>query len=562
MAGVRSTSNFSAGAVIVSVALVVAAPIAAALWGAIDTQRSLAELFQGPGLRYALGTIALCAMAGTGAAIIGAGAAALVCLTQFPGRRLFALLLALPFAIPAYVSAYAYGDFFGPFGPVAAIIGAANLPEIRSMPGAAFILALSTYTYVYLAMAASLSARSSALMEAARMLGAGPLRAALSVLVAAGRPALAGGLALALMEIAAEYGVADYFGVPTLSVGIFRTWHGLGDLGAATQLAALLFFAALIFVLLEEAGRRGRAAEAAYSRHKAHRITLSPLHALMVLVVIALPVLFGFILPAGVLAVKFLQSDSLAASRGLVGALSNTALVAIAGAAVSVSLAGLLAYAGRNARNPVIRAMLRIATLGYAVPGAVIAIGLLALSAVFSQWIGAGAAGGIIVLIYAYGARFLTAAYNVIAGGLAQINPQMDAAAKTLGAGSAKIVSAVHWPQLRGAVAAGGAIVAIDIAKELPATLLLRPFNFETLATRVYRLAADERLADAAPAALLLIAIGLIPVLMIGGAVFSGAADNSGASRRDTRKEDRRGKGRGSDAIAPPAGYQGPAARH
>lgn len=562
MAGVRSTSNFSAGAVIVSVALVVAAPIAAALWGAIDTQRSLAELFQGPGLRYALGTIALCAMAGTGAAIIGAGAAALVCLTQFPGRRLFALLLALPFAIPAYVSAYAYGDFFGPFGPVAAIIGAENLPEIRSMPGAAFILALSTYTYVYLAMAASLSARSSALMEAARMLGAGPLRAALSVLVAAGRPALAGGLALALMEIAAEYGVADYFGVPTLSVGIFRTWHGLGDLGAATQLAALLFFAALIFVLLEEAGRRGRAAEAAYSRHKAHRITLSPLHALMVLVVIALPVLFGFILPAGVLAVKFLQSDSLAASRGLVGALSNTALVAIAGAAVAVSLAGLLAYAGRNARNPLIRAMLRIATLGYAVPGAVIAIGLLALSAVFSQWIGAGAAGGIIVLIYAYGARFLTAAYNVIAGGLAQINPQMDAAAKTLGAGSAKIVSAVHWPQLRGAVAAGGAIVAIDIAKELPATLLLRPFNFETLATRVYRLAADERLADAAPAALLLIAIGLIPVLMIGGAVFSGAANKSDASRRDTRKEDRRGKDRGSDAIAPPAGYQGPAARH
>ncbi len=532
MAAHQSNRNTLAGAAIAVVAAIVAAPIAAALWGAADAERSLAAFFEGPGLRYAMGTLALCAMAGFGAAIIGAGAAAAVCLTQFPGRRVFALALALPFAIPAYVSAYAYGDFFGPFGPAAALLGAANLPEIRSAPGAAFILMLSTYSYVYLAMAASLSARSSALMEAARMLGAGPARAAFSVLVAAGRPALAGGLALALMEIAAEYGVADYFGVATLSVGIFRTWHGLGDLGAATQLAALLFFAALIFVLLEEAGRRGRAAEASYARSNAHRVRLSPFHALIVLVIISLPIMFGFILPAGVLAAKLLQSDSPAAIRGLAEAFRNTGLVALAGAAVAVSGAGLLAYAGRRARAPLTRAMLRIATLGYAVPGAVIAIGLLALASLLSRWIGAGAAGGIAVLIYAYGARFLTAAYNVIAGGLAQINPQMDAAAKTLGAGSAKIVKAVHWPQLRGAVAAGGAIVAIDIAKELPATLLLRPFNFETLATRVYRLAADERLADAAPAALLLIALGLIPVLMIGGAVFSSA------NPRDKRGED------------------------
>lgn len=561
MARARSSTNFFAGAVIFAVAIIVAAPIAAALIGAVDAERSLAQLFQGPGLRYALGTIALCIMAGAGAAILGSAAAATICLTQFPGRRVLALALVLPFAIPAYVSAYAYGDFFGPFGPVAAMIGAGNLPEIRSAPGAAFILMLSTYPYVYLAMAASLSTRSSALMEAARMLGANPSRAALSVLVAAGRPALAGGLALALMEIAAEYGVADYFGVPTLSVGIFRTWHGLGDLGAATQLAALLFFAALIFVLLEEAGRRGRAAEAAYTRRKAHRIVLSPFHAIFALTVVSLPVVYGFILPAGVLASQMVQSDSPAAMRGLTVSLTNTAFVALAGAALAVSIAGFIAYAGRHARKPLTRAMLRIATLGYAVPGAVIAIGLLALASAFAQWIGAGAAGGIAILIYAYGARFLTAAYNVIAGGLAQINPQMDAAAKTLGAGTAKIVGAVHWPQLRGAAAAGGAIVAIDIAKELPATLLLRPFNFETLATRVYRLAADERLADAAPAALLLIALGLVPVLMIGGAVFSDRAAGSSPSRRDKRMEDRRGKDPGTDAIAPLAGYQDPAER-
>ncbi len=545
--------RFAGGAVIIAVAIAVAAPIAAALWGAAGAERSLADLFAGPGGRYALGTLALCVFAGAGAAILGAGAASIVCLTQFPGRRVFAVMLALPFAIPAYISAYAYGEFFGPFGPAASIVGVANLPEIRSTPGAAFVLMLSVYPYVYLAMAASLSSRSAALMEAARMLGAAPARAAMSVLTAAGRPALAGGLALALMEIAAEYGVADYFGVATLSVGIFRTWYGLGDLGAATQLAALLFFAALIFVLLEEAGRRGSAAEAAYARAGSQRIALSPVHALLAVVAVLIPVVFGFLLPAGVLLAELMQTQSPVAVRGLVDAGANTALVALAGAAVALIAAGLLAYAARTTNRAAPRALLRIATLGYAVPGAVIAIGLLALAAIASRWIGAGAAGGLLVLIYAYGARFLTAAYNAVSGGLQQINPQMDAAARMLGAGGGKIARAVHWPQLRGAVAAGGAIVAIDIAKELPATLLLRPFNFETLATRVYRLASDERLADAAPAGLFLIAMGLIPVLMISGAVFSDP------NRRDRRKADRRGKDRDIAATTPPADYQGSA---
>ena len=535
---------FAAGAVIIAAA--VAAPILAALWGAADAEQSLADLFEGRGLRYILGTIILCLFAGAGAALMGAVAASLVCLTQFPGRRVFAILLVLPFAIPAYISAYAYGDFFGPFGPAASIVGAANMPEIRSTPGAIFILMLSVYPYVYLAMAASLSSRSGALMEAARLLGAGPARAATSVLIAAGRPALAGGLALALMEIAAEFGVADYFGVATLSVGIFRTWHGLGDLGGATQLAALLFFAALIFVLLEEAGRRGSAAEAAYTRGRSHRIALSPLHALFALIAVALPVAFGFLLPAGVLIAKVIEVDTTTALRGLLDAGRNTALVALVGAAVALAAAGILAYAGRSARGPVTRMLLRVATLGYAVPGAVIAIGLLALASVVSGLIGAGAAGGLLILVYAYGARFLTAAYNAVSGGLSQINPQMDEAAKMLGAGGVKIAGAVHWPNLRSAVAAGGAIVAIDIAKELPATLLLRPFNFETLATRIYRLASDERLADAAPAALLLITMGLIPALMIAGTVFSSAP-------RVRRTASRSGKNRQSASPLPAA---------
>ncbi len=525
------TLPFKGAAVIFVIAAIVAAPIIATLWGATDTSRNIMQIFEGPGLRYALGTLTLCLIAGAGAAIIGTLAASIVCLCQFPGRRALAVALALPFAIPAYISAYAYGDFLGPFGPAAGFIGAANMPEIRSMPGAAFILMLSTYPYVYLAMAASLSSRSSALMEAARTLGARPRRAALSVLVAAGRPALAGGLALALMEIAAEYGVADYFGVATLSVGIFRTWHGLGDLGAATQLAALLFFVALIFVLLEQSSRSGAASEQSYARRHAPSVVLSPFHALLAILSLLLPIIFGFLIPTGVLIENLAQTHSIAAARGLSQALVNTSLVASTGAIIAVGIATLLAYAGRGSRNILVQILLRIATLGYAVPGAVIAIGLLAIGSAVSQWIGAGAAGGLAILVYAYGARFLTAAFNSIAGGLEQINPQMDAAARVLGAGPAKIAGVIHLPQLRGAIAAGGAIVAIDIAKELPATLLLRPFNFETLATRIYRLASDERLADAAPAALLLIGVGLIPVLFLSSTIFA-------ASPRDRQRED------------------------
>lgn len=543
-------------AAIAAIAAVVAAPIVAALWGAGAAETSLSQLFEGPGARYAAGTAMLCALVGVGAAIIGAGAAALICLTEFPGRRVFAILLALPFAIPAYIAAYAYGDFLGPFGPVADILGARNTPEIRSLPGAAFVLTLSVYPYVYLAMAASLAGRSASLMEAARILGASPMRAAASVLLAAGRPALAGGLALALMETAAEYGVADYFGVPTLSVGIFRTWYGLGDLGAATQLAALLFFAALIFVLLEEAGRRGRAAEGAHTRRERRQISLSSGHGGAAIAFISIPITFGFLIPVGVLISKMGAELTPGAARGLTTSLFNTASVAIAGAAVAILAAGVLAYASRALRSHFARLLLRIATLGYAIPGAVIAIGILALASFFSRWIGAGAAGGVVVLIYAYGARFLTAAYNSVAGGLSQISPQMDAAARSLGAGSGRIVSQLHWPQARGAVLAGAAIVAIDIAKELPATLLLRPFNFETLATRVYRLASDERLADAAPAALLLIALGLAPVLMIAGAAFSATP------RRDRRMVGRRGKDRDIVSAMPTAGFQDPDARH
>ncbi len=514
----RNNGNSGAwtnGLIIAAVAIFVAAPILATFVGATSGNSAQGHLWSVNAARYLSTTVALCALVGIGVAILGGGAAMITALTDFPGRRYFEIALVLPFAIPAYVAAYAYADFFGPFGFVASIFGADATPEIRTLIGAAFILVLTTYPYVYLAMRASLAARSAAFMEAARMLGASPARAATRVLLAAGRPALIGGLALALMETAADYGVADFFGVPTLSVGIFRTWYGLGDLAGATQLAVGLFLLAMLLILIEEAGRRGRVDDNVKAHRGRVRLRLSRSHASAAIFACSLPLIFGFLIPASVLVAKLDSHFAVGAVRGLMQSVSNTALLAVAGAAIATALAVLLAYAARKTRSKLGAVLLRVSTLGYAIPGAVIAIGILALMATLGRFSGIAIAGGIGVLLYAYVARFLTASYNATSGGLQQISPQMDAAAQSLGADPVRILKDVHWPQMRGAALAGAAIVAIDIAKELPATLLLRSFNFETLSTRIYRLASDERLADAAPAALILIALGLIPAIAL-----------------------------------------------
>ncbi len=501
--------------VIAVIAIIVAAPILATFAGAVSGGVEQGQSLSINAARYSSTTVMLCALVGLGVAALGGGAALITALTDFPGRRYFEIGLALPFAIPAYVAAYAYADFLGPFGFVAGIVGAGAVPEIRTLFGAAFVLVLATYPYVYLAMRASLAARSSAFMEAARMLGASPMRAATKVLLAAGRPALIGGIALALMETAADYGVADFFGVPTLSVGIFRTWYGLGYVAGAMQLAVGLFLLAVLLILIEEASRRGRVDENVKAHRGRARLRLSRLHAGAAIFGCSLPVLFGFIIPAGVLFVKLDPQLSVGAAHGLTQSVLNTAFLAIAGAAMATALAVLLAYAARRTQAKSAKILLRIATLGYAIPGAVIAIGILALTAMIGRFSSAVGAGGVGVMLYAYVARFLTASFNATSGGLQQISPQMDAAARSLGAGPSRIIKDIHWPQMRGAALAGAAIVAIDIAKELPATLLLRSFNFETLSTHIYRLASDERLADAAPAALILIALGLIPAVAL-----------------------------------------------
>ncbi|HBK91875.1 MAG TPA: iron ABC transporter permease [Parvularcula sp.] len=461
------------------------------------------------GAAYVFGTLQLMIAAGIFATLIGSGAALAVSLAEFPGRRIFSFALATPLAVPAYIAAYAYGDFFGPFGAFAAMTGAGA--DVKSAPGAVFVLTMTLYPYVYLAARAAFAARSGAYLEAARLAGVSPLRAAIGLLAPAARPAIAGGALLVMMEAAADFGVADYFGVPTLSVGVFRTWNAFGDLTAAAQLASLLVLIAIILVTLETFSRRGGADDGTRGQRARARLRLGPAAASGAVFLCAAPVLLGAVIPIGVIAGKL---GGAAAIRGLGEALANSVVAASAGAALIMAAAMVIAYAARASKNAVLGAALRIATLGYSVPGAVIAIGVFSAGAFVLGGAVAGATG-LTALLYAYLARFLTAGLNVVSGGLEGVAKAADAAARMLGAGGARLALRIHAPLMAPSLVAAAIILFVDIAKELPATLILRSFNFETLATRVYRLAGDERLAEAAPAALALITLGLVPAIAL-----------------------------------------------
>lgn len=502
-------------------ALVAAAPAIAVLSSlAAPYGETIRHVAATVGASYAAGTVALCLSVGAVAGAAGLAAALLTALCDFPLRRFFSFALALPLAAPAYIAAYAYADLLGPFGalaPMARAFSALGLPDIRSLPGAAFVLSMTLYPYAYLSARAALASRSAAIIETARTLGASPLRAATRLLLPATRPAIAGGVALIMMETAAEFGVADYFGVPTLSVGIFRTWHSFGDLAAASQLASGLFLFALILVGLETLGRRGRSADAPRVSSPAARFALGAGAGAGAAFFCALLIVLGFVAPVAALAAKIDFSVWRYAVRGLGPALANSVSIAAAGTLVTLAAAIMLSYAGRSARSPSVKSTIRIATLGYAIPGAVIAIGVLTVFGFIGEMTGTKlwAFAGPAALVYAYAVRFLTAGYNTVSGGLAQIDPGFDAAARTLGASTGKVIARIHGPLLGRSIIAAAIILVVDIVKELPATLILRDFNFETLATRVYRLASDERLAEAAPDALILIALGAAPVFLL-----------------------------------------------
>lgn len=484
---------------------------------------------------YVANSLTLMVGVGIFSAVIGVGTAWLVASSRFAGRGFWSWMLVLPIAAPAYIIAYLYTDFLEFSGPLQTWLrdaagleaGSYWFPNIRSLGGATAMLGLVLYPYVYLLARASFAAQSRQQFLAARSLGLSPAQAFARVALPAGRPAIAGGIALVGMETLADFGVADYFAIPTFSTGIFRTWFALGDRIAAMQLASVLLAFVVALVFVEAASRRGGVASRDRLSSGPELFRLSSAHTVLANIACALPVILGFVLPLSLLLVNVLGNDDLDLAASLGGSLANTIALAGSTAGIAACCALLMAYAVRQSGGRAVRGAVRFATIGYALPGALLAVGVLnplggvdqSLTRFLRDSFGWG--GGLIlsgsaaILIYALTVRFLTVSYNSLSSGLGKISPSMDAAARSLGAGPLEVVRRVQIPLLAPQISVALCLVFVDVVRELPATLILRPFNFDTLATEVYRLASDERIVEASVPALAIIALGLLPVIIL-----------------------------------------------
>ena len=494
---------------------------------------------------YVVSTLVLCVAVALGTAAVGVGAAWLVTRYEFAGRAAFEWLLVLPLAMPAYVMAYAYTDLLQFVGPVQSALRRAFgwsradywFPDVRSLGGAAAMFTLVLYPYVYLLARTAFLERAGGMIEVGRSLGLTPWQAFVRLSLPLARPAVAAGVALALMETLADYGTVAYFGVQTFTTGIYRAWFSLGDRIAAAQLALALLAFVVAVLALERASRgRSRYADASLRGHGVPRLPLTGARAVLAMAACALPLLLGFALPALELAQLAASSEATLPWRRFVTQAGNSVLVAALTAAVAVAVALLIAYAARAQRGAAMRVAHRVAGLGYALPGTVIAVGVLipvtrldrALAAALHAWTGIEVGllftGGIAALVYACVVRYLTAALQSVDAGLARVTPNMDLASRSLGLTAGQTLRRVHLPLVRGSVLTAALLVFIDVMKELPATLVMRPFNFDTLATTAYTLASDERLAEAATPALAIVVVGLGPMVLLCRRIARGAA--------------------------------------
>jgi iron(III) transport system permease protein len=486
--------------------------------------------------RYITNSFGLMIGVGCGVLVIGVGTAWLVTMCRFPGSRLFEWALLLPLAAPAYVLAYTYTDFLDFSGPVQTVLrglfgwgyGDYWFPNVRSLWGAIAMLTLVLYPYVYLLARVAFLEQSACTLEASRMLGCGPWRSFATVALPLARPAIIAGLALALMETLNDFGTVQYFGVDTFTTGIYRTWFGLGERVAAAQLAAFLLLFILWLILLERWSRR----RAKYYQNTAtHRrlssYRLSGVRAIGAIIACLVPVSLGFLLPATILLDLTLKNATTTLDDRFWGFARNSFILAVVTAALGVAIAVIMAYGLRLHSNLGMRLSARIASMGYAIPGSVIAVGILIpigrldnaidawMRATFGIPTGLLLSGTIIALVFAYLVRFLAVSFSTVEASLGKIKPSLDDAARSLGYDPTSTLIQVHTPMMWGGLLTAAMLVFVDVMKELPATLIVRPFNFDTLAVRVYNLASDERLAEAAGPALAIVAVGIIPVILL-----------------------------------------------
>lgn len=477
---------------------------------------------------YTLTSLLLCLAVGVGVAVVGTGTAAAVTLFEFPGRRAFEWALLLPLAMPAYVVAYAYTDFLQFGGPLQTWMRAQFglegrvFPEVRSLAGAVWVFVFSLYPYVYLLVRTALAERAAQLMEAARLLGAPLARRIRRVALPLARPAIAAGVALALMETLADFGVASYFGIQTFSAGIYKAWLAMDNRVAAAQLATMLLLVVAVLLGMEtRAQKRLRFATGrARGGSEAQPVPLQGGARLVAWLVCGLPVAMGFVLPVAFM-LRPLAADwsVLPWDRFLEWSFNSLRLGTIS-AALAVAVAVLLAFRLRRSPGGITRRVVQLASLGYAVPGAVLVVGLLLpvgwLQAAWPQsGVGYWMTATILGIVWAYLVRFVAVALQSVQSGYARIPASLDDSARMLGAGGAGLLARVHWPLLQRSAAAAGLLVFVDVMKELPATLVLRPFDSDTLAVVAYQLARDERLGEAALPSLALVLVGLIPVVLL-----------------------------------------------
>ena len=485
---------------------------------------------------YILSTLYLCAGVGLGTVAIGTGAAWLVTMHDFPGRRVFEWALVLPLAVPTYVMAYTYTDLLQFVGPVqtwlratfALTPGSYWFPDIRTLGGATVIFTLVLYPYVYLLARSAFLERATGMLDVGRSLGQGPWRRFYSIALPLARPAIVAGVTLALMETLADYGAVSYFGVQTFTTGIYRAWFSLGDREAAAQLAAALLGFVTLLLLIEHASR-GRASFDVTGNRRAVQPSdrLTGLRALGAILVCIVPLAGGFLVPATVLLHMAITSGDAQLGERFIQLARNSFVLAALAAVLAVAIATLLAYAARTARGSLHRRVNRLVGLGYALSGTVIAVGVLLPVTRLDTWLASAImdmtgrspglllTGGIAALVYAYLVRFLAVSLHTVEASLGKITTSMDDAARSLGHGTTATLLRVHVPILRGSLLTAGLLVFVEVMKELPATLVMRPFNFDTLATQAYTLASDERLTEASTAALAIVAVGVLPLIFL-----------------------------------------------
>ena len=520
------------------IAAVVLAPILSIIWIAFNPTENIWPHLMATVLPRYLGTT-LAMMAGVAVltAAMGTGAAWLVSQYDFPGRRWLAQALLFPLAIPAYVGAYALVDMLDYAGPVQSALRATFgwqnardywFPEVRSLPMAILVLSFALYPYVYLLARAAYREQSGRAYEVARALGCGPWGLFLRIGWPLARPAIAAGVALAMMETVADYGTVLHFGVQTLTTGVFSTWLNGGNAGGAAQIAGVILVLILMLVGLERAGRgKARFHRLGRGSQAVQPAAIAGRKRWYATALCLIPFVGGFVLPVGVMLAHSAAAPEGWLAPGLIDALVNTLVVGGLAALATVAAAIFLVYALRMKGSRTAQWLLPLTLVGYAAPGAVLALGLLLPLAKLDHWQadavlaltgwdpGLLITGTAVALGLAYLVRFFGIAQGAVDAAFGRVSPSLSMAARSLGQSASGTLRSVYLPLMRGSVLTALLVVFVDCVKELPATLLLRPFNFNTLSTRVFELASLERLSEAAPAALLVMAVGLLAVVVV-----------------------------------------------